>query len=381
MNCGAAKEITTVLHVIATLDRAGTEIVCLGAAQGLAAQGATNRVVALYRKSGSIVPAFEPVTGAPEVLPEDRRGRLCAFGELLDRVRPDAIVFHFFTVDHVLMSAVARRKGIRRIGVVQGNPASTDRKTRAKLRLILWASRRLRLRLISVSRYIEDTMAELGSLPAGSTVIHNGCDIGAIASRAKAARSGADPTEAVVLMVARLDPIKDHATLIRALALMPVSVSGRRVVLELVGEGSLRADLVALAAAENVADRVRFLGARSDIPELLGGAAVFCLSTTRDEGFGVVLIEALAAGCPVVATHVPACAEVLDDGKLGRLCPEQDPEALASHLIAAMNSDAEPPPTLPEIAKRYDIKLMANGYLEVLFDRDHTISVGAGLSS
>ena len=124
-------------------------------------------------------------------------------------------------------------------------------------------------------------------------------------------------------MVARLDPIKDQATLIRAFA--QVVKEHPRAELWLVGDGTRAAELCELAAAEGVADGVVFWGPRSDVPELLGQMDVFAFSTSRDEGFGIALIEAMAAGLPVVASDVPACREVLGSGAAGVLVPPGDP--------------------------------------------------------
>ena len=96
--------------------------------------------------------------------------------------------------------------------------------------------------------------------------------------------------------------------------------------------GEEEAALRRLAEAEGVAARVVFWGRRADIPELLGQMDVCAFSTTRDEGFGIALIEAMAAGLPVVASDVPACREVLADGEAGILVPAGDPEALAAAL-------------------------------------------------
>ena len=65
------------------------------------------------------------------------------------------------------------------------------------------------------------------------------------------------------------------------------------------------------------------MDSRSDIPKLLANADIFALSTTAEEGFGIVLIEAMAAGLPIIATDVPACREVLDNGKAGILVPSK----------------------------------------------------------
>ena len=69
---------------------------------------------------------------------------------------------------------------------------------------------------------------------------------------------------------------------------------------------------------------MEFLGSRRDVPALLGQSDVFVFSTTKEEGLGTVLIEALAAGLPVVASDVPACREALEGGKWGALVPAAD---------------------------------------------------------
>ena len=131
-------------------------------------------------------------------------------------------------------------------------------------------------------------------------------------------------------MVARLDPIKDQATLIRAFAALARELPEAE--LWLVGDGQEEARLRPLADAEGVATRVVFWGRRADIPELLGQMDAYAFSTTRGEGFGIALIEAMAAGLPVVASDVPACREVLADGDAGTLVQAGNPAALAAAL-------------------------------------------------
>ena len=130
-------------------------------------------------------------------------------------------------------------------------------------------------------------------------------------------------------MVARLDPIKDQATLIRAFA--EIASGHPQAELWLIGD-ERGGELCDLAAGEGMADRAVFWGPRTTSPELLGQMDVFAFSTSRDEGFGIALIEAMAAGLPVVASDVPACREVLDDGAAGILVPAGDPAPLARAL-------------------------------------------------
>jgi glycosyltransferase involved in cell wall biosynthesis len=121
--------------------------------------------------------------------------------------------------------------------------------------------------------------------------------------------------------VARLAPQKDHRTLIAAARLVPEAD------FVVAGDGPLRADLEQLAAGT----RVRFLGARDDVPELLASFAVFAFPSLF-EGLCLAVIEAQAAGVPVVATPVGGIRETVVDGETGLLVPTGDPPALAAAI-------------------------------------------------
>ena len=234
------------------------------------------------------------------------------------------------------MGASARLAGVRSVHVSLGNPAPCDRPRQRKWRTILRLSSVLGVPVHSCSVAVEQSFRELGAgLPRGSGVIPNGCDVAGIAERGTPVRALRPRGDRLVIgMVARLHPMKDQATLIRAFA--EVAKQHPRAELWLIGDGTRAGELCALAVAEGVADRVVFWGPRRDVPELLGRLDVFAFSTTRDEGFGIALIEAMAAGLPVVASDVPACREVLADGEAGRLVPAGDPDALATELRALL---------------------------------------------
>ena len=81
-----------------------------------------------------------------------------------------------------------------------------------------------------------------------------------------------------------------------------------------------------------------FLDSRNNIPELLANADIFAFSTTAEEGFGIVLIEAMAAGLPIIATDVPACREVLDNGKAGILVPTKRVDIWTKEITELLDS-------------------------------------------
>ena len=136
-----------------------------------------------------------------------------------------------------------------------------------------------------------------------------------------------------LIMVARLQPQKDHPTLFRALA----ELTDRNWTLELVGDGPDREALQSLARELEVADRVIFSGQRLDVPQRLKDSDVFVLAT-RWEGFPRSILEAMRAGLPVVATDVGGCRESVVDGETGFLVPREDPVQLRDRLRLLMDS-------------------------------------------
>lgn len=136
------------------------------------------------------------------------------------------------------------------------------------------------------------------------------------------------------VVVARLDPVKDHPTLLRAVGLARRAGSDLR--LEVAGSGSSEAELRSLAESLGLADAVRFLGAVDDVPSLLGRARLLVLPS-RMEGISLTLLEAMARGLPVVATRVGGNPEVVVDGETGHLVAAGSPEALADAMLDVWN--------------------------------------------
>jgi glycosyltransferase involved in cell wall biosynthesis len=133
----------------------------------------------------------------------------------------------------------------------------------------------------------------------------------------------------VVGNVAALTGHKDHATLVEAMALLRPRVPEARLVVA--GEGELRPALEALVRDRGLGDRVAFAGFRHDLDVLLPAFSVFCLSS-RLEGLGTSLLDAMAFGLPVVATAAGGIPEAVEDGVTGRVVPTRDPAALADAL-------------------------------------------------
>ncbi len=166
-------------------------------------------------------------------------------------------------------------------------------------------------------------------------VIYNGIDLAPYATPAADCASlrrqlGLANEDFVVIQVARLVPIKDHATALRCFRQVAAQVPRARFLV--VGEGPEDAAVRASAEECGLQHRVLMLGLRSDVPRLLAAADVFLLSSIN-EGIPLTVIEAMAAGLPVVATDVGGVAEVVRDGETGLLAPAGDDAALAGHVL------------------------------------------------
>jgi len=133
----------------------------------------------------------------------------------------------------------------------------------------------------------------------------------------------------VLLCPARLNAVKGHADLIRAVQLLVES--GRNIELWLAGTGGLEEALRQQAGALGLSDRVRFLGHRKDVPALMRRCDAVVLASTQ-EVLSFALIEAQALGRPVVATRALGIPEAVEDGVTGLLCTPANPEDLAGAL-------------------------------------------------
>lgn len=143
-------------------------------------------------------------------------------------------------------------------------------------------------------------------------------------------RLGLDPARRYVVNVARLHPVKDHATLLRAFA--RVVAVRRDADLLVAGDGPLAGSLRSLARALGIETRVRFLGVRDDVADLLGASDVFAL-TSVSEAASMTLLEAMASALPVVATAVGGTPEIVREGVDGLLVPRGDDCAVAAAIL------------------------------------------------
>jgi glycosyltransferase involved in cell wall biosynthesis len=247
---------------------------------------------------------------------------------LCRRLQPSAVL-SFPLGWHAFIAIGARLAGVRSVCAHVGNlpPVWTGNAFR-KFKLLVLLGRPFTHRLLCCSEYIRvATVRDFRVANRETRTIYNACDLERFAGVQRTAQGQQPPR---LGMVARLELHKDQPTLIQAVALL--RYQGLNVKLLLIGEGSHRPQLEALIRELQLSDRVKLLGSRRDIPELLAQLDLFVFSARPDEGFGIALAEAMATGVPVVATDVGACREVLDGGRCGLLVEPGSPKALADGI-------------------------------------------------
>lgn len=187
--------------------------------------------------------------------------------------------------------------------------------------------------VLAVSSRLADRMAATTGFSRNRIrVIRNGVDsdrFGRV-SRAEARRDlNLGDKEVVIGAVGRLVEVKDHANMLAAVA--QLKSRGMRVTAVIAGDGPLRSQLEALGTTYGLHDSLRLLGYRPDVERVLAALDVFVLSS-RSEGLSNTILEAMAAGLPVVATEVGGADELVDPGVTGLLVPPRDAAALADAL-------------------------------------------------
>jgi glycosyltransferase involved in cell wall biosynthesis len=227
-----------------------------------------------------------------------------------------------FGLPGAALGGVPVRIGSRR----ELNPDKTAGQIRAQR-----AAYRCATKVVANSPAAERVLRQEGLAAGSIAVIPNGVDLEAYTDRTAVGRIRR------IITVANLRPEKEHETLIAAAAALIGSYPDLR--FEIVGDGPRKRDLQDLVVARGLGRHVEFLGHRDDVPSLLASADAFVLPS-RSEAFPNSVIEAMAAGLPVIASAVGGLLDLIDEGRTGVLVPPSDPAALTSALHLLIDNPA-----------------------------------------
>ncbi len=333
-----------VLHVMRASGVAGAERHLLALLAGLRARGHDARLALLTARGNSL---------------DDYRARLQERGipvhvycmrshvspllslrlaMLMRRLRPQIVHTHLLHAD--LHGALAARLA-RVPALVSSRHNDNHFRRRQPWRALnrrLW---RMADAGIAISQAVADFAVEVEKAPRDRLqVIHYGLDAatpsdaGRRAQRSRMrAQAGMDETQPLLTMACRLVEQKGVSDALQAFAGTRAEFPQARLVIA--GDGPLRAQLEREATAAGLSGSVRFAGWRDDVPRLLAAGDIFLMPSLW-EGFGLVLLEAMAQGLPIVATCVSAIPEVVVDGETGLLVPPRDVPALREALLTLL---------------------------------------------
>ena len=323
-----------VMHVVFAFHPGGMELGVLKLVNGLDPQRVRSSVCST-RAGGELAPLLAPHVPLFELRRRDGNDPRLVWElyRLFRRERPHVVHTHAWgTLIEGLIAA--RLAGVP--VVVHGEHGTLQLRRRQRL-LQRYAWSRVD-RVLSVSTRLAERMAhEVAFPPDQIQTIHNGVDLSRFQGRMTrddARRElGLPVDQPIVGAAGRLVAVKDHVSLVDATALLVRE--GLRPLTVIAGDGPLRESIQGHASALGIEAHVRLLGHRKDVDTVLAALDMFVL-TSRSEGLNNTILEAMAAGLPVVATRVGGADEMVIDGVTGLLVPPGSPENIAAAIRRLM---------------------------------------------
>lgn len=359
--------------LVASLDSGGAERVALNLAKALSATGVRTDLV-VVRLRGSLL---EDVPDFVRVVDLGARRALTAtphFRTYLKAEAPDAVLAINYEVNITAALAMIGLAAPPRLTLsIHSAPSRYLHVGPPIWRAIMWgASRLLYKRARHVVAVSEGVANDLRTLrwcdPAKIVTIYNpviGPDTNALLLEAVDHPWIGDKTVPLIVTAGRLTAAKDYPLLLRAFAAL---LARRPVRLMIVGDGEVREALIRQIGALGIADQVAMVGFQKNPYPYLAAADLFVLSSAW-EGFGNVLVEALAAGVPVVSTDCPhGPREILEGGRWGLLVPSGDEQELAKAMERALKLPKQQPDSAgrKRRAQEFSIDAAAQRYLRLL---------------
>lgn len=266
----------------------------------------------------------------------------------------------------------ARLMGIKR--VIHTQHGQNLGMTPRRLKLIRYTAKLVQS-YVCVSRNACDVAANQGIPEDRLRLVYNAISVERFKSAIRSQSHSLDENQKSLVAIARLSPEKGLSTLLKAVALIHKSLPDLR--LEVAGEGPCHAELLREANHLGIYEKVQFLGQVSDPENVLSRGRVFVLPS-NSEGVSLTLLEAMAAGVPVVATDVGGTPEVLENGKSGLLVPPQNPEELANAIKRLwLDDDLRFRLSLAadqRVSEQFDISRMTREYNELYFGANQSAS-------
>ena len=325
-NLGGGGAERALVHIINALDRARFQ-----------------PHLALFQREGVFLGELASDVPVYEVQPTDRglvhRNwlRIQALGRLYDEVHPALVMSLLWQANAVMLLAAGLGHLLAPVVINEQTAPQASLRADARRRLLWPIARRLYRRashVVAISQGIgAEIVDRLSIAPGRVSVIHNPVPVQQVVEQAREPVSFKISRAPAIMAVGRLVPLKNYPLLLRAVALV---LREQDVELYILGDGPEREPIERLAATLGMAAHVHLLGFLPNPYPYIAQADLFALSSDH-EGFGNVLVEAMALGVPVVATDCPyGPREILAGGQYGLLVPPGDQRALADCLLSLL---------------------------------------------
>ncbi|WP_051687504.1 glycosyltransferase [Curtobacterium sp. S6] len=342
------------MQIIKELRHGGAETVALRLMQ---ARDATDQAVVSHPGEWSHrFPGRHYSMGQTSMKPRDLISAARSIRHAVKEFRPDVIHAHSPGTLVAARLALGPRTSPVLLGTAHGGYTLHNLSTQAKLYKFL------RIPIVSCGPGVTFGLREGGLEPVAT--INNGIPESALRDTPKrhlAEEFGLDPRLKTAVAVGRLAPVKNHQQMLKAFAQYD------RMNLLICGDGESRKELERQARDLGLDGRVRFLGMRQDVPEILHSADVQLL-TSRVEGLPMALLEGMSEGKPLIATDVLGSRELVDHGRNGLLVELDDDRSLAEAL-KRLDTDDSLRETLSvgalETAQQYSVKAMTDRYWDL----------------
>ena len=284
--------------------------------------------------------------------------------KLFSKKKPHNVIIYFNNITSLWVVLGAKMSGINNLAISVQNLFKSFSNKNLKLIFLMRIFNILNVKLVPSSNAIKNSFLNFNKKIKFANVIPNCINITSFQNEVhKNRKSRKINSFKTIIMVARLDKIKDQETLLKA-----YSKINKKCNLVLVGDGNKRSYLEGIASELKLNINKIFLGSKLNVPAMLAEADIFAFSTTLSEGFGIALIEAMAARLPIIATDVPACREVLDNGKAGVLVPVGRVDLWVNALNQIISSDTKRNYYIGKSIqnlKKYDVKNVKNKWINL----------------
>ncbi|MDN4504260.1 TIGR03088 family PEP-CTERM/XrtA system glycosyltransferase [Alteromonadaceae bacterium BrNp21-10] len=329
-------KVISIAHLIYRLDVGGLERVMINCINHLPSNGYQHIIISLTTASDFA----KQLTGDIDIIALDKRpgADLSLHKRLYNVLRGRNVdILHTYNLATVEYHPVARLAGIKgHIHAEHGRDIYDPEGKNWKHNLLRKIVSPFIDYFVPVSQDLESWLIEKVGISARNVkLIYNGINL----DKFKCSDNAKNNAITRFATIARLSPIKDQQMLLRGFAAFLLLEPNANAELCVIGDGELKAQLMALSKQLNLGQKVQFLGERNDIPELLQTFDVFVL-TSLAEGIPMTILEAMASGVPIISTRVGGIPEIIEHDVQGLLIEKSDIQGLGEAMrYYCSNSD------------------------------------------